>query len=115
MQYNIGSAQGASFHGDRLRELPDPTPCRDEIIPDPDSIPLSILNHSLGKEHEVDFAAYDSPEITAGGVDPLLVFYLDPSFEMLTKQQARRILWIHIRTRKAHGSHDQVHLQQRGR
>jgi hypothetical protein len=87
MQYNIGSAQGASFHGDKLRELPDPTPCRDEIIPDPDSIPLSILNHPLGGKNEIDFAAYDPPELTlspAEGDDPMLALHPDSSFEVLT-------------------------------
>ena len=52
---------GTNFHGDKLRELPDPIPARDEIIPDPDSIPLTILNHPLGKKHEIDFGAYDEP------------------------------------------------------
>jgi hypothetical protein len=47
------------FHGDKLRELPDPIPARDEIIPDPDSIPLAILNHPLETKHEVDYDAYD--------------------------------------------------------
>ena len=88
MQYNIGSAQGASFHGDKLRELPDPTPCPDEIIPDPDSLPLSILNHPLGKKHEIDFAAYDPTELTHSppeGIDPVLVVLcFDSSFEVLT-------------------------------
>jgi len=77
VQYNISNAQGANFHGDKLRELPDPIPCRDEIIPDPDSIPLSILNHPLGKKLEIDFAAYDPPELTLSpteGIDPVSVF-----------------------------------------
>lgn len=77
MQYNIGHSHGAHFHGDKLRELPDPIPCSDELMPDPDSIPLSILNHPLGKEHEIDFAAYDPPEITLSpveGVDHMSVF-----------------------------------------
>ena len=47
------------FHGDKLRELPDPIPARDEIIPDPDSVPLTVLNHPLGTKHEVDFGAYE--------------------------------------------------------
>ena len=88
IQYNIGCVEGATFHGNKLRELPYPTPCRDEIIPDPDSIPLSILNHPLGKKHEVDFAAYDPPELThfpaEGTVPVLAVLQLDPSFEVLT-------------------------------
>lgn len=76
-----------NFDGDKLRELPDPTRCRDEIIPNPESIPLSVLNHPLGTRHEVDFAAYDQPEITLSpveGGDPVLVICLDPSFAILT-------------------------------
>jgi len=113
VQYSIGHLHGAHFHGDKLRELEDPTPCRDEIIPDPDSIPVDILNHPLGNKHEIDFAAYDPPEITLSptdGGDPMSVFYLDHPFEMLIGEQARGVLRIHIRTRKTHGSYDQVHL-----
>jgi len=58
-QYQIAYESGSVFHGDRLRELPDPIPARDEIIPDPDSIPLTVLNHPLGTKHEVDFGAYE--------------------------------------------------------
>lgn len=80
--------QGAALHGDKLRELPDPTPCRDEIIPDPDSIPLSILNYPLGKKQEIDFTAYDPPELTLSRVEGadsvLVVLYLDSSSEVLT-------------------------------
>ena len=88
IQYNIGCVEGATFHGKKLQELPYPMPCRDEIIPDPDSIPLSILNYPLGKKHEVDFAAYDSPELThsptEGTVPVLAVLHIDSSFEVLT-------------------------------
>ena len=58
-QYQIPHESGSSFHGDKLRELPDPIPARDEIIPDPDSVPLTVLNHPLGTKHEVDFGAYE--------------------------------------------------------
>ena len=78
-QYNISCVEGAVFRGDKLRELPDPTPCRDEIIPDPDSIPLFILNYPLGKKQEPDFAAYDPPELALSptdGVDPVLVAFI---------------------------------------
>jgi len=58
-QFQIGHENGSVFHGDKLRELPDPIPARDEIIPDPDSIPLTVLNHPLGTKHEVPCAAYE--------------------------------------------------------
>ena len=58
-QYQIFHENGPVFHGDQLRELPDPIPARDEIIPDPDSIPLSVLNYPLGTKHEVPSAAYE--------------------------------------------------------
>ena len=51
-QYQIIFESGLYFDGKRLRELPDPIPARDEIIPNPDSIPLSILIHPLGTKHE---------------------------------------------------------------
>ena len=76
-----------TFHGDKLRELPDPIPCRDEMIPDPDSIPLSILNHPIGKRHEKNFSAYDPPEVTHSPEeegDPLSVLHPDSSFAILT-------------------------------
>ena len=69
MQYSIRS-QDVGFHGDRLRSLPDSVPAKNEIIPDPDSIPLDILNHPIGDKHEVDFAAYDfSPPTVPPPVD----------------------------------------------
>ena len=87
LQYNICSANGRIFHGDKLRKLPDPIPCRDEIIPNPDSIPLTVLNHPLGISQEIDFAAYDPPEVTlspAEGGDPVFVLHLSSSFVVLT-------------------------------
>ena len=60
LQYRIAS-EGDGFYGDKLRELPDPIPANSDIIPDQESIPLSVLNHPIGKKHEIDFAAYDSP------------------------------------------------------
>ena len=62
-QYSI-SSEDTGFHGDRLRSLPDPVPVKNEIIPDPDSVPLSVLNHPIGSKHEKDFAAYDCPAPT---------------------------------------------------
>ena len=87
LQYNICSVYGLFFHGDKLRELPDPIPCRKEIIPNPDSIPLTVLNHPLGRSQEIDFAAYDPPEVTfspAEGGDPVFVLRLDSPFVTLT-------------------------------
>jgi len=63
IQYSIRS-EDAGFHGDRLRSLPDPVSVRNEIIPDPDSVPLSVLNHPIGSKHETDFSAYDCPSPT---------------------------------------------------
>ena len=59
LQFSIAS-ECDIFHGDRLRRLPDPIPARNEIIPDPDSIPLSILIYPTGSKHQIDFAAYDA-------------------------------------------------------
>ena len=63
MQYNFSSDE-SGFHGDRLRSLPDPVPVKTGIIPDLDSVPLSVLNHPIGDKHEADFAAYDCPPPT---------------------------------------------------
>jgi hypothetical protein len=60
MQYYIDSEDG-SFHGDRLRALPDPIEARNEIIPTLGSVDPDILSHLPGNEHEVDLAAYDLP------------------------------------------------------
>ena len=63
MKYKLCSVHGKSFEGDKLKGRTNPIPCRDEIIPDPDSIPLSVLHHHpLGRRHEINFAAYDPPE-----------------------------------------------------
>ena len=78
-KYNISSTNEVNFDPNRLRELPDPIPCGDEMIPDPDSIPLSILNYPPGKKREINFAAYDSSELTlppAEGIHPMLVTHL---------------------------------------
>ena len=48
----------------KFPEMPMPMPSRDEIIPDPDSISLSVLNHPPEKRLEIDFAAYDPPNAT---------------------------------------------------
>ena len=64
MKYNFCSSHGPAFEEDQFQELTTPIPCRDEVIPDPGSISLSILNHPTGKRHEINFAAYDPPEFT---------------------------------------------------
>ena len=87
LQYDLCSVHGLTFHGDKLRELPDRTLRKDEIIPDQDSISSSILNHLPGKRHEKDFSAYDPPELVHAPTeegDPLSVLHLDSSFTMLT-------------------------------
>ena len=58
-QYQIFHECGPRFDGKRLRELPDPIPARDEIIPDPDSIPLTILIYPLGLKHEGPLDVYN--------------------------------------------------------
>ena len=87
LQYKIYSAYGQIFHGDNLRKLSDPIPCRDEIIPDPDPTLLPILNHPHGIGQEIDFAAYDPPEVTPSpveGGDPVFVLCLSSWFVVLT-------------------------------
>jgi hypothetical protein len=54
---------------DQLGELLNPTPCRDEIIPDPDSIPLDILHYPTEARCEIDFSAYDLPELTLSSAE----------------------------------------------
>lgn len=79
VKYKISSAHELIFDGNKLRDLPDPIPCRDEIIPDPDSIPLSVLNHPIGKKNEINFAAYDQPELPLSpveGAHPMFVLPL---------------------------------------
>ena len=58
-QYQLYNKNGAALHRDQLRELPDPIPARDEIIPDPDSVPLAVLVHPLGTKHEIPLGAYE--------------------------------------------------------
>lgn len=68
IKYNFCSVYGPAFEEDQFKLLTDSIPCRDEIIPDPDSTPLSVLNHPLGKRHEIDTAAYDPPEVALSPV-----------------------------------------------
>ena len=87
LQYKICNTHGPAFDGDKLRELPNPIPCRYEIIPNPDSIPLTVLNHPLGISQEIDLAAYDPPDLTlspAAGGDPVFVLRFGSSFATLT-------------------------------
>lgn len=89
MKYNIGNAHGDNFNQrDLLQGLQDPIPCRDDVIPGLDSISLSILDHPLGKRHEIDFAAYDPPELTSSpmeGAHPVLVLCFYLSFNILMR------------------------------
>lgn len=64
VKYKLSSMYGITFDGERLRDLPESATCGDDAIPDPDSIPLSVLNHPPGKRHEINFNAYDPPELT---------------------------------------------------
>lgn len=112
VKYNLSNAHGISFGGDQLRELPDPIHHSDGIIPEPDLIPLSILNHPLGKRLEIDSAAYDpvGPSILpTKDAHPMLVLCLDSPFEILTGVQARIVLWFPVSKRKTIGGDDKVH------
>ena len=73
----------------KFPEMPMPMPFRDEIIPDPDSISLSVLNNPPGKRLEIDFAAYDPPEATLSALEethPVLVRFPSPLLEILTAE-----------------------------
>jgi len=78
-QYNIASAHGIEFfYNKQFREVLDPIPSRGEMLSDPNSIPLSVLNHPPGKAHEIDLAAYDPLELTLSpveGAHPILGVY----------------------------------------
>ena len=63
IQYSMCS-EGNSLNGDNIRTLPDPIPANSEIIPNQDSVPLSVLNHPIGNKLKTDFAAYGSPTST---------------------------------------------------
>ena len=88
MKYIWCSVDSFEFGQDQFKELMGPYPCRDEIIPDPDTISLSVLNYPPGKRHEINFAAYDLPEFTLSpteGAHPGLVLYPVSSNEFLIK------------------------------
>ena len=59
IQYSI-SSEGDGFWGNKLRESPDTIQADGGATPTQDSVPLSVLNHPIGKRHESDFDAYDS-------------------------------------------------------
>ena len=111
-KYNICSVHGIFFDGGQLRELSDPIPCKKEVIPNPDLIPLSVLNYPVGKRHEIDFSAYDRLEPGRQSIKeshPMLVPLLDSSFEILTREQAWDILRIHIPWRTTLERYDEAH------
>ena len=86
MKYSIASASGFLFHGDKLREPREPSVWGLDMIPNPDSVPLSVLSYPTGKRDEINLAAYDPPELTLSpieGAHPVLVPLLDHSFEIL--------------------------------
>lgn len=113
VKFDIASEPGYSFYADQLREPTGRVCCGDEIIPDPDSIPLTVLNHPRGKMLEINFAAYDPPEpsdLSMEGGHPVLVLRLGPSFEILTREQAWGILWIPVPERDNRVPHGKVRL-----
>ena len=70
VKYKIRSGKGYDgLFKAKFPEMPKSIPSRDEIIPDPDSIPLSVLNNPPGKRLEIDFAAYDPPEATLSALE----------------------------------------------
>ena len=98
MKYNLLNTYDA-FSVDKSQESPDPTPSVEMVVPGPDSIPLSVLNHPAGKRDEIDFAAYDPPVLSpTEGDHPVLVLCLNSSSKVLTGDQAWSVLRIHLRT-----------------
>ena len=90
MKYKIGSVCESIHSLDLPRDLPGPFYCRGDEIPDPESVPLSILDHPIGKPHEINFAAYDAPELTLSlmeGAHPVLVLCLSSLFAALTRNR----------------------------
>ena len=86
VKYNLHSG-GASTR-DILRNLPFAVPCNYDEIPHPDSIPLSVLDHPLGKWYKAGVANDDPPEPTPSPTEsnhPVSVHSLDPSFIVLTR------------------------------
>ena len=84
-KYNLGSARGLFFPDDQLRELPDPIPCQNDIIPEPDSIPpKSVLNNPIRirvkipirERSKINFGAFRPPVPTLSSTEsdhPVLV------------------------------------------
>ena len=73
----------------RIPERQNMISCGDEIIPDPDSIPLSVLNHPPGNRLEINFAAYDPPEVTLSPLEashPVSVPCPNSPLEILTAE-----------------------------
>ena len=86
-KYKIPSENDIMSFEFKLPELEKPISCRDELIPDPDSIPLSILNYPPGKRLAIDLAAYDPPEAMLSpseGTHPLSVPFPNSPLEILT-------------------------------
>ena len=70
------------------RDLPGPTPDTGGEIPDPESIPLSVLERPLGKRQGINFAAYDPPELSLmEDTHPVSVLCIDSLFTALTRNR----------------------------
>lgn len=80
VKYNICSGDASTR--DVLRELSDSYVvfCKEDEIPRPDSIPLSVLDHPLGTQYKADSVNRDPPELTlssTGDDHPVSVLCLD--------------------------------------
>ena len=90
VKYKIRSSESnEGLFKAKFPERPTPIPSKDEIIPDPDSIPLSVLNNPPGKRPEIAFAAYDPPEATLSALEethPVSVLRPSSLLEILTAE-----------------------------
>ena len=88
VKYKIGSACQNIYSMDLPRGFPCSFSSTDDEIPDPESIPLSVLEHPLGKRHEINIAAYEPPELSVmEGAHPVLVLSIDSLFVALTRNR----------------------------
>ena len=88
MKYKIGSVCQYTCSLHVPQDLPGLTPDTGCEFPDPESIPLSVLEHPLGKRHEINFAAYDPPELSlVEDTHPVSVLCINLLFTALTRNR----------------------------